>query len=486
MSRSSASLGVFLCQFLASCAGLGDPWTELRVDLDAMIERTAGRGTEVSAKVISLRTGEVVYARRPGMLLHPASTMKVLTVATALRNGLARNKVSTKLIGSPDGQGPLYLRGGGDPFLSAEELESMVDQLRAGGVEIVTGPLVVDASLFTGPRFGFGWMWDDEPGSFMPHISALTVEGGCVEVLVSAEAVDVAGRPVVSLYPRSEHVRLVNGATVGVGAGERGGGVLIDRDWQNGGRTITVKGKPRHGETIRRRLSVPGPAVFAGRVLKSLLVDEDLAADSLEVVAMEMVGPAGRPANDSLGYDLAKVDRSIEELIIRLTKESDNLAAENLLRLLAVHREGRPAGARRGLGVVRAYLRELGFDPPAYRLADGSGLSHLNLLSADVLVAVLSDMRRRPETARLFQAALPVAGVDGTLRTRMASTRAAGRVRAKTGTLSGVSALAGYAETTDGEPLAFAFLMQNFVGPSAPWRELQDRMAVRLVEGRSE
>ena len=81
---------------------------------------------------------------------------------------------------------------------------------------------------------------------------------------------------------------------------------------------------------------------------------------------------------------------------------------------------------------------------------------------------------------------MPVAGVDGTLRLRMLDTPAAGRVRAKTGTLSGVSALAGYVETAEGEPLAFAFLMQNFVGSSGPWRDLQDRMAVRLAEARRE
>ncbi len=478
MPRSSVPLALLAFQLLTSCAG--STWSRLQSDLDWMVHRAAGGATLVSARVVSLATGEIVYDRHPAMLMHPASTMKLVTVAAALSRGLAGKTISTTLSGAADGQGPLYLRGGGDPLLSAAELGGMVDQLRARGIGTVTGPVVVDAGLFTGPRFGFGWMWDDEPASFMPHVSALTVAGGCVEVEVDAETIDVVGRPEVSVFPESEHLTLVNLATVGVDAATRGGEVIIDRDWQNGGQTITVRGHPRRGERTTRRLSVPLPEVFAGRVLKAHLVAEGLAGDDLEVATL-----AGEPgAWNGIGLELARVDRSVAAVIREIVKDSDNLAAECLLRLLAVHQGIRPADGRRATMIVQDYVRELGLDPNAYRLVDGSGLSHLNLLSSELLVAVLADMRRRARTAQLFEAALPIAGVDGTLRLRMLGTPAAGRMRAKTGTLSGVSALAGYVQTAEGEPLAFAFLMQNFVGASAPWRDLQDQMAVRLAQAR--
>ena len=479
MLRLSLPVALLGFQLLTSCAS--SAWTQLGDDLDGMIDRAAGGTTQVSVRVVSLATGEILYDRHPAMLMHPASTMKLVTVAAALRHGLAGKVISTTLRGAADGQGPLYLRGGGDPFLSSTELRGMIDDLRARGVEMVSGPLVVDEALFTGPRFGFGWMWDDEPASFMPHISALTVEGGSIEVRVDAETIDVDGRPAVSVFPESEHLRLVNLATVDLDPTTRGGGVIIDRDWRVGGQTITVRGRARRGERTTRRLSAPLPGVFTGRVLKAHLVKEGLASSQLEVVTLtEEPGTS----SGTIGRELARVDRSFGSVIRRLTKDSDNLAAECVLRLLAVHRGMRPADGRRGMGILHDYVRELGLDPDAYRLVDGSGLSHLNLLSVELLVAVLADMRRRPRTARIFDTALPVAGVDGTLRLRMLETPAAGRLRAKTGTLSGVSALAGYAETADGEPLAFAFLVQNFVGSSTPWRDLQDRMAVRLVKAR--
>ena len=117
------------------------------------------------------------------------------------------------------------------------------------------------------------------------------------------------------------------------------------------------------------------------------------------------------------------------------------------------------------------------------RVADGSGVSHYNLVSAELLVELLVDMHARGGRGYdLFRSSLPVAGVDGTLAGRMKGSAAEGRVLAKTGTISAVSNLAGYVDTRSGRRLAFALLCQNFVGSARPWRQLQDELCAMLAE----
>lgn len=133
--------------------------------------------------------------------------------------------------------------------------------------------------------------------------------------------------------------------------------------------------------------------------------------------------------------------------------------------------------------VIADYLTSIGLDPTVLRLRDGSGLSRLNLVSARDLTALLVAIRREPWFSHIYDA-LPIAGVEdrlvgGTLRFRMRGTPAEGNVRAKTGTLTGVTALSGYATGEGGQVLAFSILINNFVG-SVP-RDLEDAIAAALA-----
>jgi D-alanyl-D-alanine carboxypeptidase/D-alanyl-D-alanine-endopeptidase (penicillin-binding protein 4) len=160
--------------------------------------------------------------------------------------------------------------------------------------------------------------------------------------------------------------------------------------------------------------------------------------------------------------------------------DSDNLSAECVLRLGTGVTSG--VSAEDGLRRVAQYLDSLGYPKGTYRSVDGSGVSHYNLLAATMLVDILRDMLRTPPATReLFQGSLAIAGKTGTLSRRMNGTKAEGRILAKTGTVSGVSNLAGYA-CKDGEPrIAFAILCQRFVGTSNRAHALQDAICERLV-----
>ena len=164
----------------------------------------------------------------------------------------------------------------------------------------------------------------------------------------------------------------------------------------------------------------------------------------------------------------------VAELIRRTNVPSDNFIAETLLKDLGA-RFGQAGSTRAGAAVVSQTMRGLGLSP---RISDGSGLSRANRTSPRQVVRLLEQMAAGPDFA-VFERSLAVAGSTGTLSSRMRGTAAAGRCRAKTGTLSTVSALAGYCRSATGRRVAFAILMNGMSPFSA--RRLQDRMAVALA-----
>ncbi len=420
---------------------------------------------QVSVYAVSLKDGRVICSSRPRLLMRPASTMKLVTTIPVCIERSDMSVVTRMQAQRRDG-GALRLIGGADPLLSTEDLKRMVSELRSKGLKRVTSVEYRDP-LGGQPRFGQGWMWDDEPAAFMPHISGLTVDGGTVQV----GARMVEGRLTATVHPPSDHTPLVTKP------GDQA--CRITRDWRVGSNTITVTGRVSGSAPYSRRVSVTDPARHSAEVLKRILMDAGLADDQAPV----------RPVSAADDIDVgaaaleARRTRTLPALLAASNKDSDNLTAELLLRHLGAVQEGGPGSASAGHARVLALLSRVGVPEGRYRLADGSGVSHYNLVSADLLVRLLVHAHNADRPAPdLFKSSLSVAGVDGTLARRMGGTATRGRVRAKTGTVSAVCTLAGYLDTRTGEPVAFAIMIQNFVGSPAPWRALQDRICAYLVD----
>ena len=166
-----------------------------------------------------------------------------------------------------------------------------------------------------------------------------------------------------------------------------------------------------------------------------------------------------------------------------MNKTSDNLDAEMLLYAIAFADSGAPAMADDGLAAVKRFIETLGFNSDDYYLADGSGVSHYNLVSAELLSEFLKNIYyERKDLFDLFYNSLAIAGVDGTLKNRMRGTLAEGNVHAKTGTIKGVSNLSGYVTSKNGHLLAFSILIQNFVEEYSKARSFQDKICELLAE----
>ena len=171
----------------------------------------------------------------------------------------------------------------------------------------------------------------------------------------------------------------------------------------------------------------------------------------------------------------------LADIIKLMNKPSDNWIAELLFKTVGAEVMGEPGTWQKGRDAVNEFLEEIIGEPPAHRFVDGSGLSRYNLLNADLLTKLLVYMYQNFELMPEYVASLPIAGVDGTLSNRMQGVSAEKVLRAKTGTLSGVSALAGYAVTADDEVFAFGILISHYVGSAIPARTIQDKIGNYLT-----
>ncbi len=212
-------------------------------------------------------------------------------------------------------------------------------------------------------------------------------------------------------------------------------------------------------------LLVNGRANFLERFVVEL-TETGIVIDSLTVFE-------DRPPLDAI--PLAVVHHSIDQLLLRMMKESDNLYAECLYYQMAASYGLRPASAIGARSMEKQLINTLGLDSDRYRLADGSGLSLYNYVSPELLTALLRYAYQQPGIYAHLLPSLPVAGQDGTLKKRMKNTPAEGNVRAKTGTLTGIISLAGYLTATNGHEYCFAVINQGVMSGKEA-RNFQDRL----------
>lgn len=468
-------LGLFLATGLAA----GDVETPapfrsaLSVSIDPILDAPGLSGGISGVVVARMDSGHVFYARNAGLRLMPASNLKLLTSAAALlKLGEAhryRTEVRYRKQNLEDGRlyGDLYLVGGGDPTLMPEDLGLLAEQVRQAGIRRIVGRVVGDDSRFDAFRFGEAWSWDYLSEGYAAPVSALNLNRNVIRVMV--EPGDAPGSPArVKTDPDQSCIPVDSGATTGQADTQTT--IRIERPF--GSDRIVVSGSIAVDENPSAlpsvRIAVPNPALFAASVFAAKLRAAGVAVDF-----DAGTGPCPDGC-EAIGHD----SPPISEIVNLLNKPSDNLIAECLLKSMSP--ANREASAAAGRSVALEQLRNLGLDTEPVRMADGSGLSRRNFVTARFLADLLSKMAGTP-VGKVFRNSLPVAGVDGTLANRMKGTLAQGNVLAKTGFIGEVSSLSGYVRTKYGEDLVFAIIMNNHPGTAAAAREAQDRIAVLLA-----
>lgn len=469
-----------LCLFLASLSVVtgADPTSQsqLAAQIDSLLNAPSLLGGIQGVIVQSLADGSVWYERNPDLLLLPASNQKLFTSAAALHLLGPDWRYATPLLrsGRVDRRGTLHgnlsLKGSGDPLLSDKDLDAFVQGVRKAGIRRIRGRVIGDESHFDRRRYGDGWSWDDMPYYYSPQIGALNLNGNLVRVQVfPGKKVGAPLRVIVA--PTGNYVQVINrAATTAKGTRSH---LVIEREL--GKNRILIEGTlalDAPSDTRKPKgIPVENPALYAAHVLTMRLQSTGIRVD-------------GSPATGVSPRHAVEVARRysppLSEILKRLNKTSDNLIAECLLKTLGVERgKTRFGTTEHGIRVAKAALNRLGIDPNAVIMADGSGLSRHNLVSARSVAALLRAMHAHPH-AKTFLDSLPLAGVEGTLKRRLKGTPAENHVRAKTGTMRNVSSLSGYVTTRDGEPLVFVIMMNNHRDNAAA-RDIQDKIVSLLA-----
>ncbi len=435
----------------------------------------------MGVEAIACTSGEAVYSKNAAALLNPASNLKILTSAVALR--VLGPAFVFRTTVSYDGtfedgvvHGNVYLKGRGDPQLVYEAVWKLVKNLQARGLHRIEGNLVVDDTYFDRQRLIPDWdraSRDDEAFAYDATIGALSVNFNTVAILVRPG--EETGDPVrITMETPTAYVRIASTATTGPGR-SRNTLKFSRGDTGKNFETLELSGRlPLGARAVRYYRTIRKPDWFALAVFSELMEHEGI------VIQGELeVGKVPEGAEVLLEQE----SEPLNILVHYMNKLSSNFIAEQLLKTLGAEVFGAPGTTEKGLRVLRDYLATEGLPWEDSILLNGSGLSEHARVSAHQLAVLLchvwQDAKIRPD----FVASLSIAGVDGTLRRRMRATPAEGLVRAKTGSVRNVFGLSGFIPVGDQNVIGFSFLVNGWNGSVAAVKKAQDEWTNALLVG---
>lgn len=428
--------------------------------LDRLLERTRTEA-EIAMTVRAVDSGKTLFDRGGDHRLNPASNQKLLTAAAAVELLGPDYRFETDV--ARDGS-TLYLVGHGDPSLQVEDLERLAEQVAAATDLSTLERLVIDDSAFSSRRFGPGYDPEGPGYSYMAPSGALSLQFNTVEVEVRGRRKGQSAR--VRVSPPCEHVEILSTA-----ATRSSGHTYVTTEAHGDHTRVRVHGSIAPGRRFRIRRRITDPGHFTASVF----------AAALERLGGPAVLPIERGRRSLEARDVA-THRSapLPEVLSSALKFSNNFTTEQVLRTLGHRMTGEPGDWSNGTEALRRFWAALEPGQRDLVFENASGLSERGRITARGLVDVL-DLVTDPD-GRAFEIieAMPLAGREGTLATRLQRVR--DRVRAKTGTLDGASALSGVVLDEQGRPAATFSILINGPISAGMAQRIQDRLVQTMVK----
>lgn len=443
---------------------------QLTYVLNRIISASDSGTADIGVYVKSLKTGQTLYVRNIYQPMTPASIMKILTAEAALIYLGPNYRFSTQLLTDAknirDGvlQGNLYIVLSGDPSLTYPDLVDLMMKLQNDGITAISGNVYIDNTAYDSRFYGPGWSEKDKKYSYAAPISASIINHNVLPLSMQPSSVGRKATVITSpvhFYPginnsvvtmasrRACALRMTTSMNSSISLEG-----CLSKSNQSWGVTYVVTDIPEYNRTLFKSL------------LRRLGVD---------VYGTVTFGSAKR----SLSLLATHASEPLPDLIHDMLKKSDNVIAGALFKKLGQVYSNRPGSWENGSLAVSSILsKHAGVQTSGMRLLDGSGLSVNNLATPSQFMQVLQYAYGN-NTSEYFVSALPIAGVDGTLKRRMGNI--ARKIRAKTGTISGVASLAGYATSYYHEPLAFVIIVNGNKGLNWRYKGMEDKIATALT-----
>jgi D-alanyl-D-alanine carboxypeptidase/D-alanyl-D-alanine-endopeptidase (penicillin-binding protein 4) len=462
--------------------------SELSEQLDDIFNDTSFRNANWGVVIQSLDNGEYFYKRNEDKFFVPASNLKLFTSAAGLLLLGNDYRFSTNIFlnGYQSGStlyGDLVIQGRGDPTISGRfynndinyVFDTWIDSLLNLGITNIKGNIVGDDNLFDDIGLGNGWSWNYETDWYAAQSSAISFNDNCVDIIIYYN--QKYDSVFVSSKPSLRSVVILNNVLPAVGNEKTNIDVVRER----GTNVITVTGKFRKdADTLITYATIQNPTQYTMLVFKNRLENRGIRVNGYAIDIDEYE----RVINyEDLDLLFISYSEKLSEIIKVINKSSQNFFAEQLLKTIGLEILDYGSAAN-GVTAIKELFTEIGLNSDNIVMVDGSGLSHMNMVTPRQVVELLKYVYSNDKVYLDFFNSLPIAGIDGSLGKRMQNTTAQNNVRAKTGYISHVRSLSGYAFTGDSEPIAFSMIANNFSVPIKLAENIQDLVCLRLTNFR--
>ncbi len=463
----------YFAVFLLTLVSFNSAQRPVRAKIDSIISATRGL-TAIGVKIIDADKGTEIYSINSDKPITPASTVKLYTTAAAL-DLLGKNfSLSLKVLANEypehgEINGDLIIKGFANPFVTETDIDSLVALLYASGLRKITGDIIGDDSYFDKNYYREHWVKGERTNVNTPPVSALILNRN--EIKITFVPKDYRNFS-FDFSPASEFYSVNFTAEV----------LRTRRRYVPKIKIITRPKKIEVNIDGKIKYRKRKFAYFAFTDNPPLFV-ANLFYEKLLHKGVEINGEPRASAVSGSVVTLLETKTSLENVIEKADKESDNFLAEIIFKTLAAEYCGCAGNSFYGVQAIYDFLERKNIDKKNIVVLDGSGISQQNKLTANSVVSLLSAMYRDYENFNVFYSSLAAAGTDGTLEERLNGFGLKNNFHGKTGTLNGVSALSGYFTTLGGKNVIVSILMNFNAGGAEYFREIQDEIIVELTLG---
>lgn len=436
----------------------------LKSEIEAIINREEFQRSRWG---ILIQTEEItLYSHNASQYFIPASNVKLLTTAAALHKLSPNFQITTSFTatGTVPNLTSLRVIGRGDPTITTDKLKEVAKQLKQLGVNHIE-ELIIEDGYFQEAAIHANWEWEDVYSYWGVAVNSLILNENAVTLTLFPQN---PGEPLQFYWsdPLAASQWRIKNTTITAPEGTEYG---VEIKGFLGDYHLEITGElAQDAQPDIWSLAVRNPAQYFANSFRLLLSLEGITINSTTITTN---------SSDKPGEEFTVVTSPTLEVLVKKTnEESNNLFAETLRHIL-----GNETQEEKGVEAIKQSLTELGVNPDSYVLVDGSGLSRHNLVSPEALVQTLSLMAKT-SVGKIYQESLPLAGETGTLHRRFLNTSVAGNLRAKTGTLTGVSALSGYLSLPNSPPIIFSIILNHSPESVKLQRQALDEIVLLLIE----
>ena len=408
-------------------------------DFSSVINESGVEKNAIAISIKDLNSGKPVYELNEKILMHPASVQKLLTLVPAIEVLGEDYEFSTEIY--KRGDDAYLIKLGADPYFSSSDLKKLVSN-----VDIATKKIFIDDSILEKKDWGEGWQWDDDMNVLMPKFNSYNMDKNLIKITIMPTA---SGEAPTIINPSKYPLVFFNHVVTG-----KENNVKVTRDNSVSNNTLILDG------TVNKPVTIYIPTNNLKRYFDIKLTNA--LADRKVYLKQNFITDKIQDSDIILG----RVTHPIADAIDDILKNSDNLASETVSKLAGGKAYEDKGSDLYGIKVFNAYCKKIGLDNSKIRITDASGVSKNNLLNADFV----SEFLLKNKDNKIIES-LPSPG-EGTLTHRMIPLK--NNLRAKTGTHSDTSAIAGFLTTKNGNKYAFCIIINDTTSTIPDMKTLED------------